>query len=197
MNNTIGIITAENRNLVQNIKIVFKKNQTMKKQFISKSLATKKLTYLEYITPVKKKLYNFINKCMSFSEDTDDIFQEALLKGFKYFDSYNKSKNFNTWLFTIANNLIKDHFRKKKSIIPLDQKTMFDSGNPAIFDKVRDIYHAVGELKSHYRQVFFLFYYNEFKISEISVITGLSESNIKFILTQSRKKIKKYLEVPE
>jgi RNA polymerase sigma-70 factor (ECF subfamily) len=157
----------------------------------------KRAEYIERIDPVKRKLYNFINKSMNFNPDGDDIYQEALLKGFKYFHSYNPERAFTSWLFTIANNLIKDYYRKNRSELPLESDQISDGVDQDRSLMVTDIYHAVGELKPHHRRIFFLFYYNEFKITEISNITGLSQSNIKFILAQSRKRLKKYLEVPE
>ena len=60
--------------------------------------------------PIKKYLYNFIQKSLSFSQEADDIFQETLLKSFRYFNSFKQDKNFKTWIFTIAHNLMKDYF---------------------------------------------------------------------------------------
>lgn len=169
----------------------------MSESDLSDSPGLQRARYIELVDPIKKMLYNFIFKSMNFSQDSDDIYQEALLKGFKYFYSYNPEKNFKSWLFTIANNLIKDYFRKKKSNLPLEPNHIGDGADQSLSLRVIDIYHAVGELKPHHRRVFFLFYYNEFKITEISAITGLSQSNIKFILSQSRKRLKKFLEVSE
>jgi RNA polymerase sigma-70 factor (ECF subfamily) len=170
---------------------------TMAESTNSDTSGLKRARYIELVNPVKKMLYNFIFKSMNFNQDGDDIFQEALLKGFKYFHSYNPEKNFKSWLFTIANNLIKDYYRKNKLNLPLESNHISDREDQTLSLKVIDIYHAVGELKPHHRRVFFLFYYSEFKITEISTITGLSQSNIKFILSQSRKRLKKFLEVPE
>lgn len=197
MNTNSLVLTRRKNSPCLNIISMDKPGRNMRNSTTSEALSLKQTIYLELLIPIKKRLYNFIHKAMNFSEDSDDIYQEALLKGYKYFHSYNPDKNFKSWLFTIANNLIKDHYRKMKSIIPLEPNNIMQMEDQAIPLKIKDIYHAVGELKPHHRQVFFLFYYNEFKITEISIITGLSESNIKFILAQSRKQLKKFLEVPE
>ncbi len=197
MNTNSLALTRENNSFCLNTIGTDKPGQNMHNSTTSEAPSIKRAQYLELLIPIKKKLYNFIHKAMNFSEDSDDIYQEALLKGYKYFHSYNPDKNFKSWLFTIANNLIKDHYRKMKFIIPLEPNNIMQQEDQSIPLKIKDIHHAVGELKPHHRQVFFLFYYNEFKITEISIITGLSESNIKFILAQSRKRVKKFLEVPE
>jgi len=161
------------------------------------SQATEQAEYLSLLIPVKKKLYNFVYKSLNFSSDSDDIYQETLLKGFKYFASYDREKNFNTWLFTIANNLIKDYYRSKKVVISIDDSGIAIASDDSAREQIREIHHAVQRLKPNHRQIFFLFYYNEFKISEIASITGMTQSNIKFILNQSRKRLKQFLEVKE
>jgi len=161
------------------------------------SVSEKRTQFLKLLNPVKKHLYNYIHKSLNFSEETNDIFQEALLKGFKYFYSFDRTKKFKTWIFTIANNLIKDHFRTKRSLKILDQREESQIADEQAPPQVLEIYHAVRKLKPRQREVFFLYYYNEFKITEISDITDLSKSNIKFMLSQCRKILKKILEVSE
>ncbi len=65
----------------------------------------------------------------------------------------------------------------------------------AVSQEVREIYAAAAHLKPRQREVFFLYYYNEFNILEIVEITGLTRPNIKFILHQARSAVKKVLEV--
>ena len=65
---------------------------------------------LQYLGPVQSHLYNYILKSLNFSPSGDDLFQEALLKAFRYFESYDPSRSFKTWLFTIAHNLIKNFY---------------------------------------------------------------------------------------
>lgn len=151
--------------------------------------------YLQLLSSVKKQLYNFVRKALNFSADADDLFQEALLKGYRYFYSYNRAKNFKTWIFTIAHNLVKDYHRRHTTI-PLEDGDKIAAnhvGTPP--REVLEIYEAAGKLKPRDREVFFLYYYNDFKIAEIAQITGLSPFNVKFILHRSRQYLKEILEV--
>lgn len=159
-------------------------------------------TFLAYLLPVKKHLYNFVQKASNFSPDADDIFQDTLLKAFRYFHSFDRGKNFKTWIFTIAHNLLKDAFREKQlrhwpvsleevGEIAADE----DQTDTAVSNDVQEIYTIAAALKPRHREVFFLYYYNEFTISEIIEITGLTRANIKFMLHQARKAIKKVMEV--
>ncbi len=157
--------------------------------------------FLHLLMPTKKYLYNFIQKSLGFSHEADDIFQETLLKGFRYFNSFKRDKNFKTWIFTIAHNLMKDYFNRisnGSALVLLENADEIASDKDATLPgDVQEIYNMAGNLKPRHREVFFLYYYNEFKISEIIEITGLTKVNVKFILHQARKSVKKMLEVPE
>ena len=156
--------------------------------------------FIHLLMPIKKYLYNFVQKSLNFSHEADDIFQETLLKGFRYFNSFKRDKNFKTWIFTIAHNLMKDYFNRSSS----SSLVLLEDADKIASDKevsppgdVQEIYNVAGNLKSRHREVFFLYYYNEFKILDIVEITGLTKVNVKFILHQARKSVKKMLEVPE
>lgn len=162
------------------------------------SRAADKEFFLQLLAPIKKHLYNFIHKSLNFSHEADDLFQETLLKGFRYFHSFKRDKNFKTWIFTIAHNLVKDHFKSKqrRSLELLEDANGIASGEDASIPRdVREIYQVAATLNPRQREVFFLFYYNEFKIPEIVRITGLTTVNVKFILHQARKAVKEKLEV--
>jgi len=50
-------------------------------------------------------------------ENADDLFQETLLKAWKFFPQKPDMLKINSWLFSIAHNVIVDHYRKLKSDI--------------------------------------------------------------------------------
>ena len=164
------------------------------------SRAEQREVFLDYLLPVKKHLYNFIRKTMNFSLESDDLFQDTLLKGFLYFHSFDRGRSFKTWIFTIAHNLMKDAFRERDlsqgriSLEEAEEMGCADS-QTGISADIREIYMAAARLKPRQREIFFLYYYNEFGVSEIAEITGLSRTNIKFILHQGRNAVKAAMEV--
>lgn len=151
--------------------------------------------FIRNLEPVKKHLYNFILKSLNFSQETDDIYQETLLKAFRYFHSFDPDRSFKTWLFTIAHNLVKDYFKSSRSLVLMEDVDGFAvEVDASISNDARDIYRAAAALIPRHREVFFLYYYNEFKISEIVDITGLTKVNVKFILHRARKTIREMME---
>lgn len=153
--------------------------------------------FLARLSPHKEKLYNFILKSANFSPDADDLYQDTILKAFRYYKSFNRKKSFKPWVFAIANNVLRDYFRDRHPVLQLNRLDIPDGTDLRAKQDIGEIYRLAGLLKPRQRQMFFLYYYNDFTVSEISKITGLSLFNVKFILSQSRKAIKKRLENPD
>ncbi|MEN8154667.1 MAG: RNA polymerase sigma factor [Acidobacteriota bacterium] len=156
-----------------------------------------KETFNELFIPLSRNLYNFIFKSTNFSEDANDVFQETVMRALKYFKKFDRTKSFKPWIFTIANNEIKRHFKNKSFLYS-------DKNVDALCEKFHDeaerklvkaIYIVAENLKPRDRQVFFLFYDNGFSITEISVMTGIKTGYIKVILSNARKAVRKLLEV--
>jgi RNA polymerase sigma-70 factor (ECF subfamily) len=159
--------------------------------------------FQQFLNPLKQNLYNFISKALNFSQDADDVYQETVLRAFKYRHSFKPEKgaSFKTWLFTVAHNEIKKYFnthKKKTAAVNLEDHPEFSAdtaGDEHQRRMVRDIYETAQELNPRWRKVFFLFYDQRFSIKEIETITGLKEGNIKYILNQAREKIKEKIGV--
>ncbi len=152
------------------------------------------IIFWELVSPHKQKLYNFILKSLNYSEVADDVFQETVLRAFKYFKSYKKGKSFNTWLYSIAHNEIKRHYKQtQKHTLFTDMDMLRDPKVNNSQELAKEVYRYAEQLKPKQREVFFLFYYSGFTISEVSRIVGLKAGNIKFILNQARNTIKKII----
>ena len=172
--------------------------QDSKQEFIPKLRERKKpdatsVMFWEQLSPQKLKLYNFIHKSMNFSDEADDVFQETVLRALKYFKSYKKELNFGTWLFSIAHNEIKRHFKKAGKITAFYDVEDLGLSSTKRQDLEKDIYLYAERLKPRHREVFFLFYYNGFTISEISRIIRLKEGSIKAFLNQARNTLRELL----
>jgi RNA polymerase sigma-70 factor (ECF subfamily) len=147
--------------------------------------------FWEYLAPVNRMVYNFILKSVSFSQDADDVFQESVLKAFRYFRTFRRNAKFETWLFSIAHNQVRNHFKKaSKTPVPLEAVLPASPDTSRQRDLVREVYRFAETLDPRQREVFFLFYDSGFSIREISDITGLREGNIKFILHQARRNLR-------
>jgi len=173
--------------------VIEKKEESNPKLRVKKKSNATSVLFWEQLSPFKLKLYNFIHKSLNFSEEADDVFQETVLRALKYFQSYKKELNFGTWLFSIAHNEIKRHFKKERKRPTFTDVEGLGISSTKQQDLVKDIYLYAGRLKPRHREVFFLFYYSGFTISEISRIIHLKEGSIKAFLYQARNTLRELL----
>jgi RNA polymerase sigma-70 factor (ECF subfamily) len=148
------------------------------------------------IEPLKLRLYNFILKSLNFSTDADDVYQETVLHAFQYFASFRKGKDFGAWIFSIAHNEVKSHFRRsRKQTAAHSIDALTASQNDSTGALVREVFRFAAQLRPKEREVFFLYYESGFSIPEIEGITGLKEGYVKLLLSQARNSLKEALGV--
>jgi RNA polymerase sigma-70 factor (ECF subfamily) len=160
------------------------------------SMAEEKELFWELIVPQEKKLFNFLHRALNFSEDSSDLYQEVVLRAWRYFPSFDRERSFSSWIFAIAHNEMKKYFKKCKAdqpVIPLALLAA-DPAAPVGDPDVERIYGAARRLSPRQREIFFLFYYNRFSIAEIAAICKLRRGNVKFILSRGREAVRQALE---
>jgi RNA polymerase sigma-70 factor (ECF subfamily) len=160
-------------------------------------MAEEKESFWELLASLQKKLFNFLHKALNFSEDSKDLYQEVVIRAWRYFPSFDRRRSFSSWIFAIAHNEIKKHFNKHKEdqkVIPLALLAVEPAAPSAEDPAVALIYGAARQLPLRQREIFFLFYYNNFSIAEIAVISGLRQGNVKFILNRGREAVRQVLE---
>ncbi len=129
----------------------------------------------------------------------EDLFQEAFLQVHISADSFDVSKRFKPWLFTIAANKARDYLRKNKRqrTVPLsaliDKKQtdgpsfidLMQADLPMPEDLVQDgetaelVAAVVQTLPDHLREVLLLAYFNQFAYKEIAEMLSIPLGTVK------------------
>ncbi|WP_420573286.1 RNA polymerase sigma factor [Kordia sp.] len=154
------------------------------------------------------KLKSFIYRLVTNTEDVEDLSQETFIKAYKNLHKFKGDSTFKTWLFAIANNLIKDHFRAQKRWTRNAQNNCSQSikNSSELQEQVMNVYFKnTFEIKNHIDYCFtcvmkylplerhiavMLADIYDFKIAEIAVIMGKSVGSIKHLLFKGRKTMK-------
>ena len=67
--------------------------------------------FAELVEKYKQPLFNFIYRTLRDETETEDVAQNVFLQVYKSRARYERTAKFSTWLFTIAANLARNHFR--------------------------------------------------------------------------------------
>jgi RNA polymerase sigma-70 factor, ECF subfamily len=126
-------------------------------------------------------------------EIAEDLFQETWMRVLTRGSQYNGSARFDTWLFTIARNLVID-FRRKRTMASLEEMSENDgderpfevaSDDPNPFDRYQSsenatrVAEALLTLDPLHREVLVLRFHEELSLDEISTVTRAPLSTVK------------------
>ncbi len=141
----------------------------------------------KYYSDIKKIAYSY---CQNM-EDAKDITQNVFIKLLKYQGILNDELHIKKWLVKVAVNESKSLWRSfwKRSVIyklPL-RKNENITGN----DRIDALKEEIMNLNPRYREIVFLFYYENYSAKEIAEITGNSEDLVFKLLQRARDKIRK------
>jgi RNA polymerase sigma-70 factor (ECF subfamily) len=155
--------------------------------------------YSYFVTNYNKDIYQLAFQLTKDRELSEDLTQEAFVKGFLKLKSFQQKSQFLTWLYRITYNLIINELRKKKVIF-----SSFDAISDS-FDEMAEIgdffdnkeaelrYQKLDEamqtLSKDEYAIIFLHYYQQKTIDEIAYITTQTSANVKVKLFRIRKKL--------
>jgi RNA polymerase sigma-70 factor (ECF subfamily) len=116
----------------------------------------------ELVTRHTRAVVRFLYGAGASEDEADDLTQEAFIKAFRKLDTWRGDAAFRSWLLTIAGNLLKDEFRKRKGrrMVPLEDRELPDQADPhgelaagEAEDRIRE---GIAQLPRLQREVFLL-----------------------------------------
>jgi RNA polymerase sigma-70 factor, ECF subfamily len=155
-------------------------------------------------TEISKILMPFFKLRVRSSETSEDLVQVTLLKIHFARDRYDaQAGSLKTWVFTIANRCLIDHWRgSKEEISHNDQLLEGDalSGVPSAeldmalkFEFNKDLNQALNLLKPNDRSIVYLYAVEGFSMAEIADLLGLTEAAVKVRAHRSYIELRKQL----
>lgn len=141
-------------------------------------------------------LYRFMLRSIRNRGTAEELFQEAWIRVIEARGRYAPSARFTTWLYTIAHNLLVDHWRRKGlTLVELDA----DSAGAAPHDPARQaeareslarLMRALEALPPAQREAFLLHEEAGLTVAEIAAVTGAGEEAAKSRLRYAMAKLK-------
>ncbi|HWA96140.1 MAG TPA: RNA polymerase sigma factor [Terracidiphilus sp.] len=165
----------------------------------------------ELIVRYQHRLMRYLMYLTGDREMADDLFQEVWMRVMTRGGQFNGKARFETWLFTIARNLLIDQ-KRKRTMASLDE--LFETGDgedrpmayevsdgqPSPFERMssvedrKEVAAALLRLDTLYREVLILRFHEELSLDEIAKVTRAPLSTVKSRLYRGLNAMKPHLE---
>jgi RNA polymerase sigma-70 factor, ECF subfamily len=153
------------------------------------------------------RILRFLLAAVHDPEVAENLTQDCFLRAYRSRRSFRGDSSLNTWLMTIAVNLVRDHARNRRfQFWRKAQRSAVDSTLIAewlpdqrvspeqlalINEQVQAVWNATANLSEKQRTVFVLRFVEDLDILEIAEATGLSESAVNVHLFRAIRAIRK------
>ncbi len=153
----------------------------------------------------KDPLTNYIYRFLGDMKECEDLLQETFLRVYRNRHSYRRIARFSTWLYTIAGNLARSEYRKRKrrrisslqSVNKNDEEYEMEvpdetfSPDKDTESSIQDFYiqEALAQIPEEFREVVVLRDVQQLSYEEIAEITGLPMGTVKSRINRGRTKL--------
>jgi len=141
-----------------------------------------------------KKIYGFLMRRLGQPDDCAELFQETFLRLHRGRSSYKPEMPFKTWLYTIANNLVRDSLRIKMRSRPAQATEGIENSlERAIPDgkyKLQSFKEAFASLTDDQREAIVLSRFEGLKYEEISRVTGRSTEAVNQLIQRALRHVR-------
>ncbi len=159
----------------------------------------------------EKPIFNYIYRLVKHREEAEDLAQETFTKAFFALHQYDHTYEFSTWIFRIALNVCRDHFRRKKFLFfslntpvgeeeetewgdLIEQNSFLDPDGELSNQELREeLEKAIDHLPLKFKEVIILRHLEGLSYNDISRITNLPVGTVKTYLHRARKKLREEL----
>jgi RNA polymerase sigma-70 factor (ECF subfamily) len=175
------------------------------KDLVHAAMAGHRFAFQQLMAKYEERIYRMVFFRTRSQADAEDICQEVFIQAFKSLRRLKDPERFAGWLFRIAANRVKDHYRKKRvraifSFLPdverdaeavaaTDERNnvMENLERQEFWDRVHTMLDRLSKME---REVFLLRFIDDLGIREISEVINKSQSTVKTHLYRALKKFK-------
>jgi RNA polymerase sigma factor (sigma-70 family) len=146
-------------------------------------------------------VYGFFGYRVDSRADAEDLTQLTFERAFRAWGRFDSDRaSARTWLISIANNLLIDHYRRDRGIgqEPIEDhlsRRELISEDPDL-GLAPDLAYAIEQLGQREQELIAFRFGGELTGPEIAELTGLSLANVQQILSRSLRKVRAQLEEP-
>jgi len=168
-------------------------------------LAGNKDAYALVVQNHGQKIYSFVCRMVREPDLSRDLAQEVFVRAYTRLNTFDGSKALGPWLYKIALNLVRDHFRKNKDIalrsISHEEISVRVECSPEEFWMAREkqmlLQQAMCQLPPDLGEALALRFFQDMSFEEMARILGVSQSAAKMRVYRGLEKMVDILEGEE
>ena len=173
-------------------------DQKLEAEIVAQVLKGDRQGYSLLVEEYQAPIYNLAYRMTGNLGDAEDLTQDTFIRAYQYLWRYDARKKFFTWLYTIAFNLIKNHYKKNKKHNISEELSAHsladDSPSPeAQFIETQEITACLLRLEDELRVLLIMKYQQGLTFEEIAEITGKSLSAVKMRIYRGLEKLKELM----
>lgn len=140
----------------------------------------------------KSPLISYFYRSLNDYHRSEDLALMVASRVYAARNSYKVVSRFSTWLFRIAQNLLRDEYRrtsKKQEEVfhpELHYEQQFDTSRHSLSDMEEWLAHAIRELSEQERSLVLLVYQQEFTPSEAAEVLNITPNHARVLLHKAR-----------
>jgi RNA polymerase sigma factor (sigma-70 family) len=155
----------------------------------------------EFQALVRPHLASLRRFALSFAKndvEADDLAQEALIKAFRFFHTFDGRSSLSTWLYTVARSVYLDSLRSRRSReqtheVELDEGRRDSAPNQELlmqrFESSAQLWSAIRKLEEPFRIALVLADIEELDYQEIASIEGVAVGTVKSRVSRARSRL--------
>jgi RNA polymerase sigma-70 factor (ECF subfamily) len=172
-------------------------------------------SWQQLVVSQHRRIYAICYRFTGSSNDAEDLTQEVFLKLYKNLGSFDTLKgSFQTWITTLARNLLVDHFRRTRldrASESLDASFDGQDDSPTMADRLADprpsqeqhvaglelkvrVQHALKQLSPELREAVILRDLEDMDYKEISQVLRIPEGTVKSRISRGRGELARLLQ---
>jgi RNA polymerase sigma-70 factor (ECF subfamily) len=187
-------------------------------RLVRQCMAGDQHAWQQLVSSQHRRIYAICFRFTGSANDADDLTQDVFLKLYRNLASFDTAKgSFQTWITTLARNLLVDHFRRtrlERASDSLDASFDGEEDGPTLGDKLTDprpsqehhvaglelkarIQHALKQLSPELREAVILRDLEDMDYKEIAEVLRIPEGTVKSRISRGRGELARLLQRTE
>lgn len=137
----------------------------------------------------RRRIFLFVRRKVATEQDAEDLVSETFIKMMRYLDRFDTRYRFSSWLYTLCNQLVVSHYRRRKMESLPDDLPQCAEGpaEEAESNSMKErLWQAAARLPKKQYDVIWLRYVEDLPVAEVARALSISGINARVLLHRAR-----------